>query len=50
VVRVDAQNRLLPGYDADEKPGEILNSLELSPTGGAGAPPNSMSGRRFGSA
>jgi aspartate 1-decarboxylase len=29
VVRVDERNRLLPDYDADEKPGEILDSLEL---------------------
>ena len=31
VVRVDAQNRLIPGFDADEQPGDILNSLELAP-------------------
>jgi aspartate 1-decarboxylase len=30
VVRVDQKNRLVPGYDADERPGEILDSLELS--------------------
>ena len=28
VVRVDAKNRLVAAYDADEEPGEILNSLE----------------------
>ena len=39
IVRVDAQNRPLPGFDAEEKPGEVLNSLDLSATG-----------RRFGSA
>jgi len=28
VVRVDTKNRLIAAYDADEEPGEILNSLE----------------------
>jgi aspartate 1-decarboxylase len=31
VVRVDAKNRLVAAYDADEEPGEILNSLEPAP-------------------
>lgn len=29
IVRVDAKNRLVAAYDADEKPGEILDSLDL---------------------
>ena len=28
VVRVDAKNRLIAAYDADEEPGEILNSID----------------------
>ena len=28
IVRVDAKNRLIAAYDADEHPGEILNSLD----------------------
>jgi aspartate 1-decarboxylase len=28
VVRVDAKNRLVAAYDADEQPGDILNSLD----------------------
>jgi aspartate 1-decarboxylase len=28
IVRVDTKNHLIAAYDADEEPGEILNSLE----------------------
>ena len=37
VVRVDQQTQLVPGYDADEKPGEILDSLDLSGRPGLGS-------------
>lgn len=31
IVRVDVKNRLVAAYDADEAPGEILNSLDPTP-------------------
>ena len=37
IVRVDAQNRLIPGFDADEHPGDVLDSIGISAQGRPGS-------------